>query len=78
MENQDQTNKEPKKESKLPILTFSILAMLISITVFLDLRAVKEDVSKLTDYIESSNLVVSGSGAQLIQEIQDIINKYKK
>ena len=72
--------KQPEKESRqLPVVAFSIIAILVSITTFLDLRVVKEDVSKLTDYIESNNLTaaVTGTGAELIQEIQDVIDKYR-
>ena len=75
-EDKKQPDKEPRQ---LPVVAFSIIAILISITTFLDLRVVKEDVSKLTDYIESNNLtaVVTGTGAELIQEIQDVIDKYR-
>lgn len=83
--NNDQSKQEEKEVKKFPVTAFSIIALLVSITVFLDLKMVREDVKQLSDLISSqpqiihnvSGSAVTGTVVNLTNEIQEILDKYK-
>lgn len=78
--NKDAEN-EKDKNSSLPVFSIAIVALILSIINFIDLKAVRSDMEIIKTGIESVSgaaaSIINGESAPIIDEIKRILDKYK-